>query len=972
LCIKLLPKSHPEVFQAIFTTCHCEEAQPTWQSPEKAADCGLQSVDHGKCNFCFLSFVIRNRIVQTRRNSCRIVAISLLRIKLRTSVTDAQPDAGVINMTNKADNNHNKTEETPLSSATCSIGTVPDETGKRQNQPCPSDNNSEKVRAILFISGMSCASCVKRIENILNSLEGVVSASVNFTTEQADVTYNPSKIKSDDLEKAVTDAGYKVTFIQHEQEKGKRFTYTFYVGGMTCASCVRRVENVLTAKNGVISASVNLAAEKADVVIDPEIISTEDIKQIIIDSGYEVRSIESEDEELVSHKPPDVGALREEEFHNLRKKFTFAIIAALFVMIGSMPEFFPFVEVIPFTIRNILLTLITIPVLFWAGSGFYSGAIKSLKHKTADMNTLIAIGTFSAFVFSIAVILNPEYFMQLGFGMHVYFDSAVMIIALILLGRMLEARAKGRTSAAIYKLLGLQSKTARIIRNDTEMEIPVEDVRVGDIVIVRPGEKIPVDGNIISGTSVVDQSMITGEPIPVDKGPGDEVIGATINQSGSFKFEATRIGKDTALSQIIKVVEEAQSNKAPIQRIADLIASYFVPAVMVIAVITLIVWLIFAPEGLRGFALLNFIAVLIIACPCALGLATPTAIMVGTGKGAENGILIRGGESLESAHKIDTIIFDKTGTLTKGKPVVSNIIPLEDDSDEIELLKLAASVEKLSEHPLAESIVKKAREQEIELQNVTDFQAIPGKGITAKLNDKEIHAGKRKYMEEIGVDTAKADIHVTELTRRGKTVIFISSEKNLIGLIALSDTIKHNAPEAVKKLKEMGIRVMMLTGDNKESAETIAELLQIDNVIAEVLPGEKAEKVKEVQKTGQVVAMVGDGINDAPALAQADIGIAIGTGTDIAIEASDITLIHDDPLKVVEAARLSRKTVTTIYQNFFWAFIYNVIAIPIAAGVLYPFFGILLSPIVASIAMVFSSVSVITNSLRLRKFRLQD
>jgi P-type Cu+ transporter len=830
----------------------------------------------------------------------------------------------------------------------------------------------DTIRAVLFISGMSCASCVKRVENILISLDGVISASVNFTTEQAEVVYEPAKIRSGDLEKAIVDAGYKVTFIQHEQEKGERFTYTFYVGGMTCASCVRRVEKILLSKDGVISASVNLAAEKADVVIEPEKISVDDIRQIITDSGYEVRSVESEEEELVSKKPPDVGALREEEYHNIRKRFTFAIIAALFVMVGSMPEFFPFVEVIPFTARNIILTVITIPVLFWAGWGFYSGAIKSLKHRTADMNTLIAMGTFSAFIFSVAVIINPEYFMELGFGMHVYFDSAVMIIALILLGRMLEARAKGRTSAAIYKLLGLQSRTARIIRDDTEMEIPVEEVRVGDLVIVRPGEKIPVDGKIVSGTSVVDQSMITGEPIPVDKGPGDEVIGATINQSGSFTFKAERIGKDTALAQIIRVVEEAQTNKAPIQRIADLIASYFVPAVMVIAVITLIVWLIFAPEGLRGFALLNFIAVLIIACPCALGLATPTAIMVGTGKGAENGILIRGGESLESAHRIDTIIFDKTGTLTKGKPVVSNIIPTEENLSETELLQLAASVEKLSEHPLAESIVNKAKEQNLELQNITDFQAKPGKGITAKINAQEFHAGKRKYMEEIGINTSPADEHVKEMTRRGKTVIFISREKKLIGLIALFDTIKHNAPEAVKKLKEMGIHVIMLTGDNRESAQTIAELLKIDEVIAEVLPGEKADKVKEVQKAGHVVAMVGDGINDAPALAQADVGIAIGTGTDIAIEASDITLIQDDPLKVVEAINLSRKTVRIIYQNFFWAFIYNILAIPIAAGVLYPFFQILLSPIVASIAMVFSSISVISNSLRLRRFKIQS
>jgi Cu+-exporting ATPase len=724
------------------------------------------------------------------------------------------------------------------------------------------------------------------------------------------------------------------------------------------------VEDALATVPGVLSVSVNFASEKAEVITQPDKVTSEDLKKVVIDSGYEVRGIEGEEDKIAA-QTPDILAEKEKEYLHLRSRFTFSFISAVIVMIVSMPELFPFVSVIPMQLRQYILMIISIPAVFWAGGRFYIGAYRALKHKTADMNTLIAVGTFSAFIYSFYITI----FTQTSSEMHVYYDTSTAIIALVLLGRMLEAKAKGQTSRAIYKLLDYQAKKARVIRNDIEKDIPVEEVLTGDTVVVRPGEKIPVDGIIIQGASAVDESMITGEPVPVDKESGDEVIGGTINRTGAFTYRVTRVGKDTALAQIIKMVERAQTGKAPVERIADKIASYFIPVVIGLAILTFIVWKFFVPQSLQYLALSNFISVLIIACPCAMGLATPTAIMVGTGKGAEKGILFRSAESLERAQRINTVVFDKTGTLTIGKPEVAAIKPVNSQITSEKLLQLASSVERYSEHPLAEAIVKEATRKEIQVLEVNDFKSLPGKGVSGRVNGLIVCAGKRKYFEELGIAPKAADEIAYELSSKGESVIYIAIDNNLAGIIALSDIPKPNSKKTIDLLKSIGIRVMMLTGDSEASAKAIASQLDIEEYISEVLPGDKADRIKKIQDTGQIVAMTGDGINDAPALAQADVGISIGAGTDIAIEASDITLIQDDPLKVYEAIMLSKRTVNIIYQNFFWAFIYNILGIPIAAGVLYPSLHILLSPVIAAAAMAFSSVSVVLNSLRLGRIK---
>jgi Cu+-exporting ATPase len=607
-------------------------------------------------------------------------------------------------------------------------------------------------------------------------------------------------------------------------------------------------------------------------------------------------------------------------------------------------------------------------VQFWCGLQFYKGALAAARHKTTDMNTLIAVGTTAAFSYSIAATFFPGLFEARGLSAEVYFDTAAAIIVLILFGRLLEARAKGRTSEAIKKLIGLQPKTARIIRDGEEIDIPVEEVVVDDVVVVRPGEKIPVDGLVVDGYSSVDESMISGESLPVEKKEGDEVIGATINKTGSFKFKATKIGKETALSQIVKMVEEAQGSKPPIARMADIIASYFVPTVIVIAVITFIVWYTFGPAPAFTYGLLNFVAVLIIACPCALGLATPTSIMVGTGKGAENGILIRGGESLETAHKLTAIILDKTGTLTKGEPSVTDIVSTTDYSED-NVLFFAASAEKGSEHPLGEAIVEKAKERNIDVVDAEGFIAIPGHGIRAQIKKNKILLGNIKLMMDEGIALNGSEREIERLSDEGKTPMFLAVDGKAAGLIAVADTLKENSREAVLALERLGLQVAMLTGDNKRTAEAIAKQVGIKRVLAEVLPEDKAEKVMDLQKEGKIVAMVGDGINDAPALAQSDVGISIGTGTDVAMEASDITLISGDLRAIVTAIALSKATIRNIKQNLFWAFFYNATLIPIAAGALYPFFGILLNPIFAAAAMGLSSVSVVSNALRLKWFK---
>jgi Cu+-exporting ATPase len=774
---------------------------------------------------------------------------------------------------------------------------------------------------------------------------------------------NPEEyIRSEEREKEHVLAEEEMKPETAKEHEAKSEKIDLPIVGMSCASCVQKIEKALLQTRGVTKAVVNLATEKAKVEYLPSVTSLEEIKKAVESTGYKILEMapseEIEDPERL---------VREKEYKKLKTKFMVGLILGLFVFLGSSRHWFPWV---PSLLGNFyVLWALATPVQFWIGWQFYKGAWGAFKHRNADMNTLIAVGTSAAYLYSVTATLFPSFFETGGIKPEVYFDTSALIIVLILLGRLLEARAKGQTSEAIKKLMGLQPKTARVIRDGEEIDIPVEEVLVGDTIIVRPGEKIPVDGNVKEGKSAVDESMITGESIPVKKKAGDEVVGATINKTGSFKFLATKVGKDTALAQIIKLVEDAQGSKAPIQRLADVISGYFVPIVISIAIATFVIWFNFGPFPALTFALLTFVAVMIIACPCALGLATPTAVMVGTGKGAEKGILIKGGESLETAHKLDTIVFDKTGTLTKGEPEITDIVTINAYSEE-EILKYSASAEKASEHPLGEAIIKRAREKKIELHDPRNFNAIEGHGIEAEVDGKKVLLGNLKLMQKQQIVVRDLERKAEELAGDGKTPMYLSLEGKAAGLIAVADTLKENSLQAVEKLKKIGLEVIMLTGDNKKTAEAIARKSGIDKVLPEVLPEDKVHEIKSLQSGGRKVAMVGDGINDAPALAQADVGIAIGSGTDVAMEASDITLIKGDLRGVVSAIELSKRTIKIIKQNLFWAFFYNTAGIPIAAGVLYPFFGILLNPIFASAAMAFSSVSVVANSLRLRRAKL--
>jgi len=828
------------------------------------------------------------------------------------------------------------------------------------------NQKKRKEKTIIPVTGMTCASCVATIEKGLSSVDGVSRANVNLASEKASVEYDPAQVDTKKLMDTIAGVGYGVAV-----EKK-----TFGVGGMTCASCVSTVESALAKVPGVVSAVVNLASEKATVEYLAGGVSVADLRRAVEGVGYSIRVEEGAEESDA------LMAATRREIRALKTKLVVAGVVGIFMLLGVISELTT--GWMPSALGNrYLLWGLATPVQFWAGWQFYKGLWGGLKHRTANMNTLIAVGTSAAYLYSVAAILFPGFFSSGGREAGLYFDTAVLIIALILLGRFLEARAKGQTSEAIKKLMGMQAKTARVVREGQELDVPVEDVVVGDIVIVRPGEKVPVDGTLREGHSSIDESMVTGESIPVEKNVGDEVIGATINKTGSFQFEATKVGKDTALAQIIKLVEEAQGSKAPIQRLADIISAYFVPIVIVIALATFIVWSFLGPEPALTFALLNFVAVLIIACPCALGLATPTAIMVGTGKGAENGVLIRSGEALETAHKISAIILDKTGTLTEGKPVVTDVVAVGGFKDE-ELLSLAASAERGSEHPLGEAIVSAAKEKGVTLADTADFNAIPGHGIEARLNGKSVLLGNLKLMQDRGLSLDGLDEKAIELSNEGKTPMFLGFDGRPAGIIAVADTLKPHSKEAIRQLHRQGLEVVMLTGDNRRTADAIAREVGIDRALAEVLPEHKAQEVKKLQDEGKVVAMVGDGINDAPALAQADVGIAIGTGTDVAMEAADITLMSGDLTGVVTAISLSKRTMRTIKQNLFWAFAYNTALIPVAAGVLYFAFGSsgtpsglqfffgdfgFLNPVLAAAAMAASSLTVVSNSLRLRRFK---
>lgn len=815
------------------------------------------------------------------------------------------------------------------------------------------------ARSILAVEGMSCAACVRRVEQGLAALGGVHGATVNLATEKVSIEYDPQLVALGSIESKIRDLGYKVIASGAEAELSNAHI-TVSVGGINCAACVRRVESALGSVPGVTDVSVNLATSRATLRFGRETPpAVPELKKTIEDAGYQFLGILGETAE------DPIEKARAAELHDLKIKLSLGIVLSTIIHIGSMPEHIPLLNGLPKTSVHWLLFLLTIPVVFWVGDRFLVGAWKAARQRTADMNSLVALGALSAFCYSCLVTIFPGFFSIAQTPTPVYFDAASMIVTLILLGRFLEARAKGKTSSAIRKLIGLKSKTARVIKGGVESDIPVELVQVGDEIIVRPGEKIPTDGLVLSGSSAVDESMLTGESMPVSKKPGSHVFGATINKSGSFVFQAVKVGSDTALAQIIRLVEEAQGSKAPIQRLADKVASVFVPVVFAIAVATFLVWYLLVPGTPFSTALLNFVSVLIIACPCAMGLATPTAVMVGTGLGAEQGILIKGGETLEKVYQVNTVVFDKTGTLTKGDPEVVTVIPA-DGNDRAEILRIAASLESVSEHPLARAVIDKARSGGLELLRVENFQALSGLGVRGEILGKEVFLGNQRLMERQETPLKGLDVVIEELTEKGLTLVFLARDGRVLGLIGISDVPRDSARDAVDILRAMGMDVVMITGDNQKTAEAIAQAVGIQTIVADVMPGDKAQAVRRLQESGRIVAMVGDGINDAPALSAADVGIAIGAGADVAIEASDITVIKDDLRLVPAAVRLSLKTMKVIRQNLFWAFFYNSLGIPLAAGVLYPFFGILLNPVFAAAAMALSSVSVVTNSLRLR------
>lgn len=831
--------------------------------------------------------------------------------------------------------------------------------GKEDREPEAQAEPRATSKAAITITGMHCSSCVLTIEDALKKIPGVASARVNFTTEKAYVDYDPAKVTLKELSQAVVKTGYQpiVPAETDEAVEGKGIVQLKIIG-MDNPHCLSTVNGALNSLKGIIKKELFIT-QKARIQFDSSLLSAEKIKETIKAAGY--TPIEEKEATVDVEK-----AAREKEIRSLKAKFIISIILAAPLMYFAMATGLR-LPLSAFIKQHMALIqfLLATPIMV-AGYQFFTKGIRAvIKTRSANMDTLVALGVGAAYLYSLYVSIA----MWLGstaFTMkNLYYEIAGFLIAFILLGKLLESIAKGKTSEAIKKLMGLQAKTAVVLREGKEREIPVEEVVVGDIVIVKPGQKIPVDGIVTDGHSSVDESMITGESIPVEKLKGSQVVGATMNKTGSFKFEATKVGKDTALAQIIKLVEEAQGSKAPIQELADRISAYFVPAVVIIGVLAFIVWMLVGQSFL--FALTIFIAVLIIACPCALGLATPTAVMVGTGIGAENGILIKSADSLQTAHQINAIVFDKTGTLTKGEPELTDVVTYDGSKDEV--LSLAASVEKNSEHPLGEAIVEAARKKKLHLREAQNFESITGKGVTADFDGLSILLGNRRLMKDKDIDISGAQGDLERLENEGKTVMLVAVSNKLRGVVAVADTLKDFSKEAIARLKKMGKQVIMITGDNRSTAQAIAQQLGIDRVLAEVLPKDKAQEIIKLQDEGLKVAMVGDGINDAPALTQANIGLAIGTGTDVAIESGDIVLIKDDLRDVVMAMDLSRYAMRKIKQNLFWAFFYNTAGIPIAAGILFPLTGFLLNPMIAGAAMAFSSVSVVSNSLLMRRYK---
>jgi len=830
---------------------------------------------------------------------------------------------------------------------------------KTSGEKLPQVERGNVESITLPVAGMTCYRCAENMEKTLKALKGVEKAVVNYSRAEAFISYDPKKTSAGQFIKVISEEGF---------ETGKT-SVTLGIKGMHCASCVTKIEDELKASPGVMDAVVNPATETAHVEYLPRLTEMESLERAVEDAGYATGKAPGEEPEDKEQ------AATEREYKTLMKKFWFSIIIGIPVMALSYPDYIGLGGSLPkgsTALRVIwaLMGLATIPVLLWAGNQFFIGAWNALRHRSANMHTLIAIGTSSAWLYSTVAVLFPWIFPRAELA-DVFYDVTAIVIGLVVLGMALELKARSRTNEAIKKLMSLQARTARVIRDGKEEDIPVEEVLVGDVILVRPGEKVPVDGEIIKGSSAIDESMVTGESMPTEKAAGDEVIGATINKTGTFKFKASKVGKDTLLSQIIRMVQEAQGSKAPIQRVVDQVSAYFVPAVMIIGILSFMAWFTFGPEPQLIYAVVVFVSVLIIACPCALGLATPTSLMVGVGKGAENGILIKSGDALEMAYKLNAIVLDKTGTITKGKPSLTDVVVMG-DVKENDLLLYAASVERGSEHPLGEAIVEGAKERGLNLMEADKFEATPGYGVEAKVKDKKLLLGNLKFMRAKRISLKGAQEKAEKLADEGKTPMYVAVDGKLGGLIAVADTVKEDSREAIQALKRLGIEVVMITGDNERTARAIAKEVGIDRVMAEVVPEDKARQIQLLQLEGKKVAMVGDGINDAPALAQADIGMAIGTGTDVAMEASDITLIKGSLSKVPTAIELSRATMRNIKQNLFGAFIYNGLGIPVAAGLLYPFFGVLLSPIIAGAAMAFSSLTVVTNANRLRMWKPRE